>query len=263
MKINKYVVPDTLHEAYTLLTNTDACIIGGGLFLKMNNKEIDFGIDLSQLNLNFIIEKEDSVEIGSYTTLRDIEINQTLKSMFSGIINKTSSEIYSIQVRNMATIGGSICGKFGFSDILTTLCSLDTYLEFYNNGRMSINEYMKTGSIKDVLLKVIIMKEANASGSFKSIRLTSTDFSILNVGCVKVENNFNVIVGARPGTPMRAKKCEGYLGGLLIIEQSDIDKAAEIASDEIDFGSDMKGSKEYRKGLCKTLVKRALLEVIK
>lgn len=263
MKINKYIVPDTLHEAYTLLTNTNAAIIGGGLFLKMNNKEVDFGIDLSELNLNFIVEKEDSVEIGSYTTLRDIETNEIIKSMFNGVINNTCSEIYSIQVRNMATIGGSICGKFGFSDIITTLCSLDTYLEFYNIGRMSINEYLKLGNIKDILLKIIIMKQPIAKGSFKSVRLISTDFAILNVCCTKAENNFNIIVGARPGTPIRAKKCEGFLGSLLIIEPSDIEKAAEIASDEVEFGSDMKGSKDYRKGLCKTLVKRALLEVIK
>lgn len=263
MRVNKYITPETLHEAYTLLTNTNASIIGGGLFLKMNNKEIDFGIDLSELNLNFIVDKDDSVEIGSYTTLRDIETNEILKDMFSGVLNKTCSEIYSIQVRNMATIGGSICGKFGFSDIITTLSSLDTYLEFYNSGRISINEYLKSGNFKDILLKVIIMKHPNSEGAFKSVRLTSTDFSILNVCCTKMDNNFNMIVGARPGIPNRAKKSEGFLSSLIIIEPADIEKAAEIASEEIDFGSDLKGSKEYRKGLCKTLIKRALLEVIK
>jgi CO/xanthine dehydrogenase FAD-binding subunit len=43
----------------------------------------------------------------------------------------------------------------------------------------------------------------------------------------------------------------------------DIDKASEMAADEVEYGSNIKGSKEYRKMIAPVMVRRALEEVLK
>ena len=45
------------------------------------------------------------------------------------------------------------------------------------------------------------------------------------------------------------------------IAKKNILKASEIACEELVFGSNMRASKEYRKAICKSLVKSALMEV--
>ena len=46
-----------------------------------------------------------------------------------------------------------------------------------------------------------------------------------------------------------------------ILNEENILKASEIACEELVFGSNMRASKEYRKAICKSLVKNALMEV--
>ena len=46
-----------------------------------------------------------------------------------------------------------------------------------------------------------------------------------------------------------------------IVNEETMLKASEIACEELVFGSNMRASKEYRKAICKLLVKNALMEV--
>lgn len=40
----------------------------------------------------------------------------------------------------LATVGGSIYGRYGFSDVLTLLIGLDSYVELYKGGIVSLKE---------------------------------------------------------------------------------------------------------------------------
>lgn len=53
-----------------------------------------------------------------------------------------------------------------------------------------------------------------------------------------------------------------YINNVDITEET-AKKAGEIAAEELHFGSNNRGSGEYRKELSKVLVKRAILEAIK
>ena len=53
-----------------------------------------------------------------------------------------------------------------------------------------------------------------------------------------------------------------YLNSAEINEENAY-KAGEIASEELVFGSNTRGSAEYRREICKVLVKRAIMEVSK
>ena len=65
------VQPETLEEAYkTLIAKRNNLVLGGSAFLRLGSKRIGTAIDLSKLNLNYIEEHDDHIEIGAMTTFR-------------------------------------------------------------------------------------------------------------------------------------------------------------------------------------------------
>lgn len=261
MIIKEYFKPTNLKEAYSLVEEKNAVIFGGGAFVRLGAKEIDIAMDLTNLNLDFIEEKEDIIEIGSMTTLRKIEIDTVMKNNFSGMVSDAAAAIMGVQLRNIATVGGTVYGKYGFSDFNTALLALDTYVELFKGGRVSLKDFLQDKKrVKDIVTKIIIKKD-NRKAVFQSLRNTSTDYAILNVAVSRVEKKFNIAVGARPSAATLALKAMVFMGKAELNEESAA-RAGEIAAENLNFGNDLRGSAEYRKEVCKVLVKRAIMEVI-
>ena len=74
-------------------------------------------------------------------TLRERETNEQLNHFTQGAIKESVRHIVGVQFRNLATIGGSIYGRFGFSDVLTLFMALDCEVELYPTGRVSIKKF--------------------------------------------------------------------------------------------------------------------------
>ena len=225
----------------------------------MGKKRIGTGIDLSALNLNLIEESSDYIEIGAMTTLRDLEVNPILNKYFDGVLPKSVRDIIGIQFRNVVTVGGSVFSRYGFSDLIVGLLALETEVELYNGGRMLLEEFLNKNYEKDILVKLYIKKN-NANAVYKCMRNSRSDYPILNISVSKTDNNFKICVGARPQRATVAYKASEFLSNNELNEENII-KASEIASEELVFGSNMRASKEYRKAVCKSLVKNALMEV--
>jgi CO/xanthine dehydrogenase FAD-binding subunit len=86
------IQPETIEEAYKLLTEKKAnTVIGGSAFLRMGSKRIGTAIELSKLNLDYIKEDSDYIEVGAMTTFRDIETNHIFKQNFNGLLPKSVS----------------------------------------------------------------------------------------------------------------------------------------------------------------------------
>lgn len=261
MKIKEYLKPVSLQEAYNLVKNEQAVVIGGGAFIRLGDREIQKALDLSNLNLSFIEEKGDEIEVGAMTTLREIECSKILKTAFDGMLSDAVSEIVGVQIRNIATIGGSICGRYGFSDVITPLMVLDTYLEFYNLGRVPLEDFLESKyKIDDILVKIVIKKDGKR-GKFLSIRNTTIDFSILNVAVSKKDNEFKIAVGARPLMAKLSIEAMEFISKVELSEEN-AKKAGELAAKHLSFGEDLRASAIYRKELCKALVKRGIMGVI-
>lgn len=82
--IKDYIRPKSLEEAYELLSsNKNSRILGGGAFLRLGSKRINTAIDLCDLDLNYIKETDEGIEIGAMTTFRDLEKNQILRSILA------------------------------------------------------------------------------------------------------------------------------------------------------------------------------------
>ncbi|HDQ14319.1 MAG TPA: molybdopterin dehydrogenase, partial [Sediminispirochaeta sp.] len=76
-------------------------------------------------------------------------------------------------------------------------------------------------------------------------------------------DSWRVAVGARPGRARLSESAAEILGSSDSVDEGLADRAGSAASEELKFGADLRGDAEYRREICRVLVKRALMEVTK
>ncbi|MBN2695961.1 MAG: FAD binding domain-containing protein, partial [Bacilli bacterium] len=160
MRINNYIESVSVKEAYEqLLEHPLNGILGGGTWLKLTNGKLETLIGLKDLGLDQITETSEELIIGSQTTLRAIETNDTARHLADGILADAASHIMGVTLRNLATIGGTVCGRYPFSDLLTVLLAMDAKLEFFNQKLILLSDYLNSKRPElDILLNVRIPK---------------------------------------------------------------------------------------------------------
>lgn len=261
MKLLDYKKPDSLEEAFDLYEKEDSEIIGGGAWLKLGNHKRSLGIDLDNLGLNKIEELEDGIHIGAMTTLYQMEESVLLQNVYDGIISKSCSKIMGVPVRNIATLGGTVCGKYGFSDLITPLLAIGVKLRFFKNGLMSLEDFLdRKGKYKDILTEVIIPKN-DGKGYFETFKKTSLDFALINVAVTELDSVVKVAVGARPGVAKLRTADKEELKRLHQEGTSYHDLAVTLTQD-IKFGANQRSGKEYRVQLATVLTADGLKEVL-
>lgn len=258
--LQNYHYAKSLEDAYTVLQESKHnVILGGLLWLKMNKKAYRTGIDLGNLGLDQITNHENHIEIGSRTTLRQMEKDPSLLDYCNGIIPKAISAIIGVQFRNTATLGGSIYSRFGFSDVITALLALDCQIELYNQGVIALASFLENPLIeKDIIIKLIIPKE-QSGGAYFSQRLSATDLPILTVGMVKNARGWRIAVGARPHRARLAIEAAALLS--LEPTEDEIKKAMEKVSMELTYGTNLRGTAQYRQALAQVFIKRGVRKI--
>ena len=248
--IKEYRIPGTLEEADKLLHEKKSnTLIAGGMWLRMSNRRIDTAVDLSRAGLDIIIETQDSVRIGAMVTLHQLEEDPVTAVLWGGVLAQAVKPIVGIQFRNSATVGASVYSRFGFSDVITALLALDAQVTLYRGGVMSLEDFLKAPYSKDILTWITVPKGANAG--YASLRRSSTDFPLLAVCVSNSDGKYRVSVGARPNKAMRCPKAEACL------EINDIEGACEAVK-LMPYGTNLRGSREYRAEMSAVLLTRAL-----
>lgn len=248
IKIKNYVKADNLDEAYALYQKKSNVILGGMLWLKMQKKSVGTAIDLCNLGLDKIEETENEFRIGAMATLRDLEKHSGLNMLTQGALSDSVKNIVGVQFRNLATVGGSVFSKFGFSDVLTVLAGIGAEIQLHKAGRISIDEFIAMPPVRDILVNIIIPKK-EIKVCYLSQRNISTDFPVLTCAVCCKDGKYRIAVGARP------HKAE------IIALDSVGESTPEFIAEKLSFGSNLRASAKYRKEICKVLVKRALSEV--
>ena len=142
LEIKEYVKAESLEQAFELNQKRTNQIIGGMLWMKMGDHRIQTAIDLSGLGLDTIEEDETQFSIGCMTSLRQLELHEGLNQWSDGAVRESVRHIVGVQFRNLATVGGSIFGRFGFSDVLTCFLAMDTYVELHHSGILSLADFV-------------------------------------------------------------------------------------------------------------------------
>ncbi|MCX8013997.1 MAG: FAD binding domain-containing protein [Rectinema sp.] len=260
MEIQEYVRPQTLDEAYRLIEERRGTPLGGTAWLRMYAKNVPLAIDLADLGLEYIREAEDGIEIGAMTTYRALETRSLLASRFGPLFGRCLGHIVGVQLRNIATVGGTIAGRYGFSDLNTTLCALGAKLVLFPGKVMDLAAFIANGVSGPFLIEKIILP-ASAKGAYQQMRISENDFPILNTAVAWTGTGWRIVVGSRPAASHLCNAAMALLGNTPSPSDETIAQAARTAADELQFGSDVRASAEYRKAILPVLVRRALMEV--
>ena len=257
--MKNYVQATSLEEAYALKKKSKKnSILGGNLWMKMGSRNMMTGIDLCNLSLDQVVENEEEHRIGCMCSLRELEVNKSLNETFGGSFREAVRHIVGVQFRNTATVGGSIFPRFGFSDVLTIFAALDTDVELYHGGCVPIKQFISMKPDDDILVNMVVKKDGRKV-SYQSHRMTETDFAVLTCAVSCLDGKYMVVLGA---TPHKAQ----IVDNVELADPSSEDEVAVFAENvvqQIRFGSNMRGSAEYRKEIAKVLIKRAVKELNK
>lgn len=256
--IQKYVRAKSLEEAYTLNQNKRNRVIGGMLWMKMGSGSVNTAIDLCDLGLNAIEETEDAFSIGASVTLRQLEKHEGLNAYACGAIERAVRDIVGVQFRNMATVGGSLWGRFGFSDVLTVFLAMDSYVELYKGGVIPLEEFAARGYERDILVRLIV-KKTPGRFAYQAMRIQRTDFPVIACAVSELDGEYRAVIGARPGRGMIVRDEKGLLSGGVTPEGAAA--FAAYVADRAPTQSNVRGSAAYRTRLIGVLTERAALEL--
>ena len=174
MTIREYKKAESLEEAWQLNQKKPNRVLGGMIWLKMENINVGTAIDLSGLGLDTIEETDEGFSIGAMVTLRQLELHPGLAAYTDGAVRESVRHIVGVQLRNLATVGGSIYSRFGFSDVLTMFLALNASVELYKGGIVPLAEYAQRPYDRDILVRVIVPKE-DAKFCYQSVRNSQTE----------------------------------------------------------------------------------------
>jgi carbon-monoxide dehydrogenase medium subunit len=274
----EYFAPHTVEEALSILDRygQDAKVLAGGtdLLVKMKQRltEPRCVINIKSINeLNFIREEADELHIGAVTKLRTIEKSDIVKERFP-VLYEGVRAIGSVQIRNMATIGGNLCNASPAADSAPPLLVLNAKLRVIGpEGDREIPiERFFLGPGKTALQPTELLAEIRipylpkgAGTSFIKIARTGMDIAKINIA-VMLRLNGNEIdtcriaLGAVAPTPLRIHKAEEFLTGKKLDHEM-ADEVAQIVAEEIRPITDIRATAEYRREVSKALTRDALL----
>lgn len=280
-----YVAPRSIGEAISILRKYDgkAKVIAGGtdLLIQIRNKEIvpEYVVDITSIpELNRIrYDEKEGLRIGALTTIRALETSTEIHQRYP-IISEAASQLGSMAIRNVATIGGNLCNAAPSAESAPALIGLSGVVKIVGpeGERVVPLEGFFTGPGGTILKREELLVEIqvpipspNTRGIYLKHSMRGTiDLAIVNIAVIvtlgsqsKVCEDIKIVLGAVASTPMRMKKAEEVLRGKRIDEDL-INKSAQVASGEARPISDVRASAEYRKEMVKVFTKRAVREAL-
>lgn len=258
LNIHNYVRPQTLEEAYALNQSRRSRILGGMLWLRLGRGTIQTAIDLCDLGLDTIEETPEAFSIGAMVTLRQLEQHPGLHTYTQGAMAAAVKDIVGVQFRNLATVGGSLWGRFGFSDVLTVFQSMDTVVELYKGGQMPLEEFARRKPDTDILVRVLV-KKTPGKFVYRTMRNQRTDFPVIACALSCIGGEYRASVGARPGRAMVIRDAEHLLSAG--ITEDSARAFARYVAEQTPTEGNLRGSAQYRTHLIEVLTRRNALEL--
>ena len=274
----EYLNPNSLSEAISLLQKhgDQAKILAGGHSLipamKLRFAMPEYLIDIGDIDdLNYIREENSELIIGAMTRESSLEDSDIIKDKFPLIVD-TAQMIADPQVRNMATVGGNLAHGDPGNDHPATMIALRAkVLAEGPNGTREINiddffpDFFTTALKSDEILTEIRIPIPNSKngGSYQKIERKVGDYAAAAVACqISVDNSGSIeTIGiglTNVGqTPIRSTSAEDILRGKIPSNEL-INEAGQLAANDSDPSTDLRGSAEYKKFLLCELTQRAI-----
>ena len=274
MKSFEFYEPTTLAEASRLFAEEHAQLLAGGtdiiIGMKAYTETPETVISLQKIpGLAGMTTDGDSINIGAMTKVREVELSGDIQQHHTALA-EGASEIGSIQIRNLATIGGNIAHASPAADTVAGLLVADAQVDIASaigERSVPINELF-TGPGQTVLAPGEIItrfrlpKPASGSHYIKHKIREVMDLAFIGVAAaVNLDNG--TITDARIGlaavapTPIRATEAEDLLKGNAPTPEL-LEQAGEAAAAATSPISDLRCSAEHRREMVDVLTRRTL-----
>lgn len=259
MPVRNYHKPASLTEAAELLAaDPKAAIIGGGAFLRLGGRDYETAIDLFDAGLDHVRETDDGLELGAMATYRRLETDPLVAGYADGLLVRAVERIVGVQMRNLVTVGGTVFGRYAFSNLITALLALDADVVLHHGGRRPLADFLADRPDRGDLLAAVVLPRDPGRAAWRDLTRVRNDYAVLNAAVVRGAET-RVVVGARPGP---ARPCPAAAAIVAAGGEDAPARAGAAAADELDFGDDLRASADYRREICGVLVARAAEEVL-
>jgi carbon-monoxide dehydrogenase medium subunit len=274
----EYLCPKTIPEAITLLQQhgEDAKILSGGQSLipmmKLRIARPGYLIDINRITgLSYIKEENGFLKIGGLTREAELEASPLIRSKYPILID-TTHVIADPQVRNLATVAGNLAHGDPANDHPATMLALDAQVVATGSRGervIPIEEFflslfstaLQPG---EILTEIRIpLAVPHSGGAYFKLERKVGDFATAAVAAQVTLDSTGAVQKVGIGltnvgpTPIKVQKAENLLRGKKL-DEANIRQVAQLAADDAQPSSDLRGPAEYKKGLIKELAKRAL-----
>ena len=240
--ITTYHRPQTLDEALALLTQPNTFPLGGGTLLSQSSTDPVSVVDLQRLGLDSLRVKGNDLEIGATCTLQSL-----LESEHCPEALKVATKLEApINIRNSATVAGTLVVSDGRSPFATSLLAMDAKITIVNPKSSTVNlgEFLP---LRPRGLITLITIPLNAKFAFEFTSRTPADKPIVAAALSQWNSGRTRLAlcgyGKSPMLAMDGTEAEG------------LDAAARNAYHE---ANDEWASAEYRIDVAVVLAKRCL-----
>jgi carbon-monoxide dehydrogenase medium subunit len=230
-------------------------------------------VDLSRVAALRTIRKGTGggLRIGAAVTARTIELDARVRSAYPALA-EGAALVGSVQIRNLATVGGNLCNAAPSADMAPPLMALDADAVIAGPGgqrTVPLAEFFlgvrRTVVAADELLLEIVVPATGRGSGGNYLRHTprrELDIAVVGVAsqvtiasgvCAKAR----IALAAVAPTPVRAAAAEEALTGQPLTPEL-IARAADLAVEAARPISDQRGSADFRRHLVRVLTRRTL-----
>ena len=242
--ITEYHRPKTLDEALRLLQQADAAPLGGGTLLSHSKANTLQAVDLQLLGLDTLRNKGNDLELGGALTLQTFLESDHCPSAVKQALKLEAP----LNLRNAATVAGTLVACDGRSTFATVLLALDAKLTIQSaeqpTSTVNIGDFLPLRNIRGSLITAITIP-ATVKLAFEYVARTPSDKPIV---CVAV---------AGWGSGRRRMAVGGFgKNPTLAMDGTESDDLTVAAQNACHEAQDDYGSAAYRMDVAGTLIRR-------
>jgi carbon-monoxide dehydrogenase medium subunit len=272
-------VPGSVDECLQILAKRgpDTKVVAGGtdLLPQLKNGVLKPGwvVDLSAVaELRTISDAPDGgLRIGASVTARELELDARVRSRFAALA-ESAAMVGSVQVRNLATLGGNLCNAAPSADMAPPLLALDAEAVIAGpSGQRRVSMASFFLGVRrtvlapgELLLEIVVPAQGAQSGGNYLRHTPRRELDIAVVGVASQVTlaggkctTARIALAAVAPVPLRATDAEQALVGQSLTPQQ-IERAAELAAGAARPIDDHRGSIEFRHHLVRVLTRRTL-----
>lgn len=283
MRFEKYFQPKSVEECQSLLKEygKDARLLAGGtdvvprIKMKMWQPKAVIGL-MDVKGLDEITVSDKGLTLGALANLREISLSPALEAEYK-VVKEACGHVSSMQVRNMATIGGNACNASPSADAIHGLLLHDAAVVIAGadgTREMPLCDFFKgpgktdLGESEMVVRFEIAKPGAHTGASYKKYAIRGdSDISIVGAGARLTLKDDGTVAEARltlasvAPTPLRCREAEALLVGKKP-DEALIREAAEACAAKATPISDPRATKEYRLEMVRVWIRHALEEAL-